>query len=143
MTDVRRTGSPKRVTPKRLTERTVGIQFEIPIEGEVDGIWQRAFHDCITEAIRRQPELSGSDSFGKSLTINPREIRFDLVGSAALLPHYLDIIEAAIPEANQAAAVEPQRLAAAVAEAQRELRDRDEDIERALRSWAEQQQADS
>jgi hypothetical protein len=143
MTDVRRTGSPKRVTPKRLTEETVGIPFEIPIEGEVDGIWQRAFHAHLTEEIRRQPELFGAESFGQSLTINPGEIKFYLVGSATLLPHYLDMIESAIPQANQTAAVERQRLAAAVAEAQRELRDRDEDIERALKSWAEQQSADS
>ena len=35
MTDVRRTGPPR-----RLEDRT---RFGIPIEGEVDGIWQRAF----------------------------------------------------------------------------------------------------
>jgi hypothetical protein len=36
MTDVRRTGPPR-----RLQDRT---RLGIPIEGEVDGIWQRAFH---------------------------------------------------------------------------------------------------
>jgi hypothetical protein len=36
MTDVRRTGPPR-----RLEDPT---RFGVPIEGEVDGIWQRAFH---------------------------------------------------------------------------------------------------
>jgi hypothetical protein len=138
MADVRRIGPPK-----RLVEGTVGIRFAIPIEGEVDGIWQRAFHAHLTEEIRRQPDLSGAESFGRSLTINPREIKFYLVGSASLLAHYLDMIELAIPEANRTAALERQRLATAVAETERELRDRDEDIEQVLKSWAEQQPADS
>ena len=137
MTDVRRTGSPR-----RLAEGTIGIRFEVPIEGEVDGIWQRAFHAHLTDEIRRQRDLPGAESFGNSLTINPREIKFYLVGGATLLPHYLDMIESAIPQANETAAAERQRLAEGVAEAQRELRDRDEDIERALKSWAEQRPTD-
>ena len=36
MTDVRRSGPPR-----RLEDQT---RFGVPIEGEVDGIWQRAFH---------------------------------------------------------------------------------------------------
>jgi hypothetical protein len=119
------------------------MRFAIPIEGEVDGIWQRAFHAHLAEEIRRQPELSGAEAFGESLTINPRELKFFLVGSASLLPRYLDMIESAIPLANQTAAAERQRLAAAVAETARELRDRDEDIEQALKSWSEQRPANS
>lgn len=138
MTDVRRIGSPK-----RLREGTVGMRFAIPIEGEVDGIWQRAFQGHLAEAIRRQPDLAGAEAFGKSLTINPREVKFFLVGSASLLPRYLDTIESVIPLANQTAAAERQRLAAAVAETARELHDRDEEIEQALKSWSEQRPADS
>ena len=135
MTDVRRTGPPR-----RLEDRT---RYGIPIEGEVDGIWQRAFHVHLAEQVRRRPDLTGAEFFEKSLTINPAEIRFRFVGSASSLPDFLDMIESTIPEANRAAAVERQRLDAAVAEAERELRERDQDIEHALKSWAEQQPADS
>ena len=134
MTDVRRTGPPR-----RLEDQT---RFGIPIEGEVDGIWQRAFHDQLAEQVRRHPDLPGADFFEKSLTINPAEIKFLFVGGASSLPDFLDMIESAIPQANQAAAVERQRLDAALAETERELRQRDEDIEEALKSWAEQQPAD-
>lgn len=135
MTDVRRTGPPR-----RLEDRT---RYAIPIEGEVDGIWQRAFHLHLAEQVRRQPDLTGAEFFEKSLTINPREIKFRFVDSPGVLPDYLDMIESAIPQANQTAAVERQRLDAAVAEAERELRERDQDIERALKSWAEQQPVDT
>jgi hypothetical protein len=54
---------------------------------------------------------------------------------------FLDMIESTIPEANRAAAVERQRLEAAVADAERELRERDQDIEQALKSSTEQQPA--
>ena len=135
MTDVRRTGPPR-----RLEDQT---RYVIPIDGEVDGIWQRAFHLHLAERVRGRPELTGAEFFEKSLTINPAEIKFRFVDSPSVLPDYLDMIESAIPQANQAAAVERQRLDAAAAEAERELRERDQDIERALRSWAEQQPPDS
>ena len=109
----------------------------------MDGIWQRAFHVHLAEQVRRHPDLPGADFFEKSLTINPAEIKFLFVGSASSLPDFLDMIEAAIPHANQTAAVERQRLDAALTETERELRQRDEDIEGALKSWAEQQPADS
>jgi hypothetical protein len=134
MTDVRRTGPPR-----RLEDRT---RYGVPIEGEVDGIWQRAFHVDLAEQVRRRPDLTGGEFFEKSLTINPGEIKFRFVDSPSVLPDYLDMIESAIPQANQAAAVERQRLEAAVAEAERELRERDQDIERALKSWAERQPVD-
>jgi hypothetical protein len=135
MTDVRRTGPPR-----RLEDRT---RYVVPIEGEVDGIWQRAFHVHLAEQVRGRPELTGAEFFEKSLTINPAEIKFRFVDSPSVLPDYLDMIESAIPQANQAAAVERQRLEAAVAEAERELRGRDQDIERALTGWAERQPTDS
>ncbi|MHB1570485.1 MAG: hypothetical protein ACYC0H_14975 [Solirubrobacteraceae bacterium] len=131
MTDVRRTGPPR-----RLEDRT---RYVVPIEGEVDGIWQRAFHVHLAEQVRGRPELTGAEFFEKSLTITPAEIKFRFVDSPGVLPDYLDMIESAIPQANQAAAVERQRLEAAVAEAERELRERDQDIERALTGWAERQ----
>jgi hypothetical protein len=124
MTDVRRTGPPT-----RLEDRT---RYVIPIEGEVDGIWQRAFHVHLAEQVRGRPELTGAEFFEKSLTINPAEIRFRFVDSPSVLP-----------QANQAAAVERLRLDAAVAETERALQERDQDIERALTIWAEQQPADS
>jgi hypothetical protein len=135
MTDVRRTGPPR-----RLEDRT---RFGIPIEGEVDGIWQGAFHVHLAEEVRQQPDISGAEFFEKSLTINPAEIKFRFVGSASLLPNYLDMIEAAIPQANKTAAQERQRLDAAVTEAEREVRERDQDIERELNDWADHQPADS
>jgi hypothetical protein len=135
MTDVRRTGPPRRLEDK--------TRYAIPIEGEVDGIWQRALHMHLAEQARGRPDLAGADFFEKSLTINPAEITFRFVDSPSVLPDYLDMIESAIPQANQAAAVERQRLNAAVAEAERELRERDQDIEQALKSWAEHQPADS
>ncbi|MGO9884592.1 MAG: hypothetical protein ACLPV4_16450 [Solirubrobacteraceae bacterium] len=135
MTDVRRTGPPR-----RLEDRT---RFGIPIEGEVDGIWQRAFHTHLAEEVRHQPEVPGAEFFEKSLTINPGEIKFRFVGSASLLPNYLDMIESAIPQANQTAAEERQRLDAAAAEAEREVRERDQDIERELNDWAGHQPAGS
>ena len=134
MTDVRRTGPPR-----RLEDRT---RYGIPIEGDVDGIWQRAFH--VTSPSRCEGhDVPGAEFFEKSLTINPAEIRFRFVGSASSLPDFLDMIESTIPEANRAAAVERQRSDAAVAEAERELRERDQDIDQALKRWAEQQPADS
>jgi hypothetical protein len=135
MTDVRRTGPPR-----RLTDQT---RYAIPIEGEVDGIWQRAFHGHLAEQVRRQPDLTGAEFFERSLTVNPVEIKFRFVDSPSVLPDYLDMIESAIPQTNQTAAVERQRLNAAVAEAERELQERDQDIERTLKSWAEQQPVDS
>jgi hypothetical protein len=134
MTDVRRTGPPR-----RLEDRT---RIGIPIEGEVDGIWQRAFQAHLTEELRRQPDLPGAEFFGKSLTINPEQIKFYFVGSASLLPNYLDMIESAIPEANQTAADERQRLSEAGAEVERQVRERDQDVERELTAWAEKQLAD-
>jgi hypothetical protein len=135
MTDVRRTGPPRRLEDK--------TRYGIPIEGEVDGIWQRAFHVHLAEQARRRPDLTGAEFFEKSLTISPAEIRFRFVDSPSVLPDYLDMIESAIPLTNQTAAVERQRLDAAVAEAERGLRERDQDIERALKSWAERQPVDS
>jgi len=135
MTDVRRSGPPR-----RLEDRT---RYGVPIEGEADGIWQRAFHVHLAEQVRQRPDLTGAEFFEKSLTINPAEIRFRFVGSASSLPDFLDMIESTIPEANRAAAVERQRSDAAVAEAERELRERDQDIDQALKRWAEQQPADS
>ncbi len=135
MTDVRRTGPPR-----RLEDRT---RFGIPIEGEVDGIWQRAFHVHLAEEVGRQPDVPGAEFFEKSLTINPAEIKFRFVGSASFLPNYLDMIEAAIPQANQTAAEERQRLDAAAAEAERVVRERDQDIERELNDWAGHQPAGS
>jgi hypothetical protein len=134
MTDVRRTGPPRRLEDK--------TRFGIPIDGEVDGIWQRAFHVHLAEQVRRHPDLPGADFFEKSLSVNPAEIKFLFVDSASRLPDYLDMIESSIPQANQTAAAERQRLDAALAEAERELRERDDNIERALKSWAEQQPAD-
>ena len=133
MTDVRRAGPPRRLEDK--------TRFGVPIEGEVDGIWQRAFHVHLAEQVRRRPELPGVDFFEKSLTINPAEIKFLFVGSPSSLPDFLDMIEWAIPQANQTAALERQRLDAALAETERELHQRDQDIEQALTSWAEQQPA--
>ena len=89
MTDVRRTGPPR-----RLEDRT---RFAIPIEGDVDGAWQRAFHVHLAEEVRRQPDLPGTEFFEKSLTINPAEIKFRFVGIPSLLPNYLDMIASAIP----------------------------------------------
>jgi hypothetical protein len=134
MTDVRRTGPPR-----RLEDRT---RFGIPIEGEVDGIWQRAFHFHLAEEVRRQPDLPGGEFFEKSLTINPAEIKFRFVGSASLLPNYLNLIASAIPPANRTAAEDRQRVDAAVAEAEREVRERDQDIERELKDWADRQPAE-
>jgi hypothetical protein len=133
MTDVRRTGPPR-----RLENRT---RLGIPIEGEVDGIWQRAFHAQVTEEARRQPDLPGADFFGRSLTINPEQITFYFVGDASLLPTYLDMIETAIAPANETAAQERHRLYAAGAEAERKVHDRDEDMERELNAWVEKQSA--
>jgi len=109
----------------------------------VDGIWQRAFHVHFAEEVRRQPDLPGIEFFEKSLTINPEEIKFRFVGSASLLPNYLDIIASAIPQANQTAAEERQRLDAAIAEAEREVRERDKDIELELKHWADQHPGES
>jgi hypothetical protein len=134
MTDVRRSG-----LPRRLEDKT---RYVIPIEGEADGLWQRAFHVHLAERVRARPDLTGADFFEKSLTINPAEIKFRFVDSPSVLPDYLDMIESSIPQANQAAAVERERLDAAVAEAERELRERDDDIERALTVWAKRQPVD-
>ena len=109
----------------------------------MDGVWQRAFHVHLAEHVRRRPDLTGAEFFERSLTINPAEIKFRFVDSPSALPDYLDMIASAIPQANQIAAVERQRLDAAVAEAERRLRERDQDIEQALKSWAEQQPVDS
>jgi hypothetical protein len=133
MTDVRRAGPPR-----RLEDRT---RFSVPIEGEVDGIWQRAFHAQIIEETSRQPDLPGSDFFGRSLTINSDHITFYFADDARLLPTYLDMIEGAIAPANETAAEERHRVAAAAAEAEREVHDRDEDMERELTAWAEKQPA--
>jgi hypothetical protein len=131
MTDVRRTGPPQ-----RLDNQT---RLSVPIEGDVDGIWQRAFHAQVIEQVRRHPDLSGSDFFGKSLTINSDHITFYFVSDPSLLPTYLDMIEAAIAPANEVAAEEHHRLYAAAAEAEREVKDRDEDMERELKAWVERQ----
>ena len=117
-------------------------QIEDEVEGEVDGVWQRALHAHLAEQVRGRPELTGAEFFEKSLTINPAQIKFRFVDSPSVLPDYLDMIESAIPQANQAAAVERQRLDAAVAEAERALRERDQDIEQALESWAKEQPTD-
>src|SRR6185437_12457902 len=56
MTDVRRTGPPR-----RLEDRT---RYGIPIEGEVDGIWQRAFH--VTSPSRCEGhDVPGAEFFEK------------------------------------------------------------------------------
>ncbi|MGA9858085.1 MAG: hypothetical protein WBQ18_09495 [Solirubrobacteraceae bacterium] len=135
MTDVQRTGPPR-----RLEDRT---RFGIPIEGEVDGIWQRAFHLHLSEEMRRHPDLPGLEFFGSSLTINPTQITFYFVGDTIALPTFLDMIASAIPPANQTAAEERRRLDAGVAEAERNLRERDEDVERELKEWDEKQLAKS
>jgi hypothetical protein len=135
MTDVRRTGPPR-----RLEDRT---RFAVPIEGDVDGAWQRAFHLHLAEEVRRQPDLPGTEFFEKSLTINPAEIKFRFVGSPSLLPDYLDMIESTIPHANRTAAEERQRLDAAIAEAEQEVRERDQDLEREMKDWADRQAAES
>jgi hypothetical protein len=133
MTDVRRTGPPR-----RLENRT---RLSVPIEGEVDGIWQRAFHAQVIEEVRRHPDLPGGDFFERSLTINPHQITFYFVGDASLLPTYLDMIEAAIAPANNTAAEERHHLYAAAADVEREVHDRDEDMERELDAWVEKQPA--
>ena len=133
MTDVRRTGPPR-----RLEDQT---RIGIPIEGDADGIWQRAFHAHLTEAIQRHPQLSGGEFFGKSMTINPDQIKFYFVASPSSLPNYLDMIEAAIPLANQTAAEERERAQATLLEAERNLRDRNDEMERELKAWADKQPA--
>jgi hypothetical protein len=133
MTDVRRTGPPERLVN--------GTRLSVPIEGEVDGIWQRAFHAQVVEQVRQHPDLPGSDFFGRSLTINSDHITFYFAGDASLLPTYLDMIEAAIAPANEVAAEERHHLYAAAAEAEREVKDRDEDMERELKAWVEKQPA--
>jgi hypothetical protein len=133
MTDVRRTGPPR-----RLEDRT---RFGIPIEGDVDSIWQRGFREHLIDETRGQPELPGVEFFGKSLTVNPEQITFYFVGEANLLPTYLDMIESAIPLANETAAKERQRQAAAGAEASRNVRDRDAAMEEEISSWVGKQTA--
>jgi hypothetical protein len=135
MTDVRRTAAPR-----RLEDRT---RFAVPIEGDADGVWQRAFHVHLAEQVRRQPDLQGTEFFEKSLTINPAEIKFRFVGIPSLLPNYLDMIESAIPQANRTAAEERQRLDAAIADTEREVRVRDQDLEREMKDWADRQPAES
>jgi hypothetical protein len=131
MTDVRRTGPPR-----RLEDRT---RFGIPVQGDVDSIWQHAFHAHLGEEIQRQPDLPGIEFFGKSLTINPQQITFHFVGQPSLLGNYLDMIEAAIGPANETAVTEHGRRAAAGAEAERELHDRDQDMESAITAWVDRQ----
>jgi hypothetical protein len=135
MTDVRRTGPPH-----RLTDRT---RIGIPIEGEVDGIWQRAMQAEILTEIHQQTDLPGSDFFGRSLTINPDQITLFFNDKAELLPRYLDMIETAIPRANQVAQMQRERLLASGTEAERELDDRDDEIEREMSAWAEKRAAPS
>jgi hypothetical protein len=130
MTDVRRTGPPH-----RLQDRT---RIGIPIEGEVDRIWQRAMQAEILGKVHEQPDLTGIDFFGRSLTINPDEIKFFFSAGADLLPRYLDMIEAAIPRANEAARLERERLRATSDEAEHEVHDRDEQMEQEMSSWAKQ-----
>lgn len=127
MNDVRRTGPPR-----RLEDRT---RFGIPIEGGVDSLWQRAFREQVIAQTRRQPDLPGVEFFGKSLRVNPEQITFYFVGEANLLASYLDMIESAIPLANAAAAQERQRRSAAGAEADQNLRERDDAMEEAINSW--------
>jgi hypothetical protein len=131
MTDVRRTGPPR-----RLENRT---RLGIPIEGEVDGIWQRAFHAELVAEVQRHPDLPGADFFGRSLTINPELITFYFTGEASSLSTYLDMLEAAIAPSNRAARTERDRLAAAATDAEHRVHDRDDDIERELRAWVEKQ----
>ncbi len=135
MTDVRRTGPPR-----RLEDRT---RFGIPIEGSVDSIWQRTFREHLIEETRRQPDLPGVEFFGKSLRVNPGQITFYFVGEATLLPNYLDMIESAIPLANASAAQERQRRSAAGAEADRNLRVRDDAMEEEINSWVGRQTANT
>jgi hypothetical protein len=129
MTDVRRTGPPH-----RLDDRT---RIGVPIEGEVDGVWQRAMQAQIHEAILEEPDLPGSDFFGRSLTINPDQIKFYFNVDPDLLPRYLDMIETAIPAANEIARVERERLLIAGSDARRHLQDRDDEMEQTMRAWAE------
>jgi hypothetical protein len=133
MTDVRRTGPPHRLDdPTRIG---------VPIAGEVDGIWQRAMQAQILEEIHQQPDLPDSEFFGKSLTINPDQVIFFFNAGAELLPRFLDMIEAAIPHANQVAKVERERLHAVEADAERELHDRDANMEQEISSWVEKRSA--
>jgi hypothetical protein len=133
MTDVRRTGPPR-----RLKDQT---RLIVPIEGEVDGIWQRAFHAQVVGETSQQPDLPGCEFFGRSLTINSDHITFYFADDARLLPTYLDMIERSIGPANEVASAERHRLYAAAAEADREVHDRDEDMERELKAWVEKQPA--
>lgn len=71
-------------TPRRLPDQS---RYVIPIEGEVDGIWQRAFHTHLAEQIRHRPGLAEAEFFEKSLTINPAEIKFRFVDSPRVLPN--------------------------------------------------------
>ena len=76
--------------------------------------------------------------FEKSLTVNPSEIKLRLVASASLLPNYLNLVDSAIPQANRTTSQEGQRLDPAVAEAEREVRERDQDMERELKGLGRQ-----
>jgi hypothetical protein len=131
MKGVRRTGPPQ-----RLPDRS---RFGIPIEGDVDGIWQRALRARLTEEIGDQLDLPGGEFFGRSLTVNPGLITFHFNGDAEQLPRFLDMVAAAIPAANAIADAQRQTMFEAGAEAERKVHDRDEDIEREMNTWVERQ----
>ena len=84
--------------------------------------------------MRGRHDVQGGEFFEKIADDQSRGNQVPFRRQRNSLPDFLDMIESTIPEANRAAAVERQRLDAALAEAERELRERDQDIEQALKS---------
>jgi hypothetical protein len=132
MTDVRRTAAPSRLKDGGR----LGIEFIVPVAGDLDHVWRAAFHEeLLREAEQR--ELPDRAAFARSLSLRGNAITFFMApGETTSLGGHLDAIDAAIRSANSAAEKDAEETQMAFAKAQREVNDRDRQLDDELRAWS-------
>jgi hypothetical protein len=127
---VRRTAAPERIKDAG----SLGIQFSVPIGGEVHPPWRHAFHDALADETRRR-ELPETESFLHSISVTGPAIVFFVRDDVDAVTPYLDAIDAAIATAGARVERERETLETAVDAARERLEQRHAQLDDELQRW--------
>jgi len=131
MNHARRSGPPRRLKDRGH----LGIEFVLPLSGDLDGVWRDAFSEQIVSEVNRR-ELPDCTTFIQMLTVTGDAITFFLTGDTTQLGAYLDAIDCSLGRANDAWDMHHEQSELADARAKRELDERDRALDGELSTWA-------
>jgi len=127
----RRSGPPRRLRDGGH----LGVEFVLPLSGDLDGTWRRAFSEQIVREAQRR-NLRDDAAFIEMLTVTGNAITFFLADDTSRLGDYLDAIDTSIDLTNNVWEQHHENSELAHARAERELHERDRTLDEELTRWA-------